>query len=50
MQRPSDEFWNARPSQIKYCRDKYAEILRKERQNPDDEVVEITSMKDIPGW
>lgn len=51
LSRPSDEFWESRPSQILYCIQKYSELLGgKSTENKNTEVTEITSMREIAGW
>lgn len=48
MQRNVDEFWKARPSQVLFCIQKYKELIN--NQNNQEEITEITSMKEIQGW
>lgn len=51
LKRPSNEFWESRPSQVIYCIEKYEELInRQDSTKNNDEVTEITSMRDIAGW
>ena len=49
LQRSAAEFWEARPSQVLYCIERYREIM--DGKNPQSNgVQEITSMREIAGW
>lgn len=50
LKRTEEEFWNARPSQIIYCVDKYRRMISGEKTENNNTVEEITSMHQIPGW
>lgn len=50
LQRPSNEFWESRPSQIIYCIEKYEDLVNKRNSTPQQESQEITSMREIAGW
>lgn len=52
MGRPSDEFWESRPSQVIYCIKRYDSLISngKNQENSNTETTEITSMREIAGW
>lgn len=47
LKRPAEEFWEARPSKVIYCIERFNSMLKGENTG---EVEEITSMSQIPGW
>lgn len=49
LKRSADEFWESRPSQIIFCIEKYEDMINRANSN-NEEVKEITSMRDIAGW
>lgn len=49
INRSSEEFWNARPSQVKYVINRYIEY-KNNVSHVQEEITEIHSMSEIPGW
>jgi len=50
LKRSADEFWESRPSQILYCIEKYEALINHSNAPREEEVTEITSMREIAGW
>lgn len=48
--RSSEEFWNARPSQVRFVINRFGEYRNSQNIQIQEEVTEIQSMHEIAGW